>query len=362
MRKTALTEFHREQGARLVDFAGWEMPLVYTGIIEEHTYTRSHVSAFDVSHMGRLEFRGKDAEAFLQQLCTRKLTEMPVGLSRYSHVCREDGGILDDVIVSRFEDHFGMVCNASNREKLLAWFEKHLAGRDVEIRDLTFDTAMVAIQGPEALDLMKAILPIDLSGLKRYRFMSGEFLGQPFTVYRSGYTGEDGGEIVLPAGMAAMAAAVLLTKSAEVGKAVKLAGLGARDTLRLEAGMPLYGHELTEEWDSISAGQKWCVDLTKDFIGKPVLERVAAEGPQRTMCGFALEGKRAARQGTTILSQDGTETVGQVTSGAFAPTVDKVIAMGLVRSDLAEPGTTVTMDLRGKHAPATVVSLPFYKR
>lgn len=359
MLKTSLNEFHKQYNGKMVEFAGWEMPVMYGSIVDEHNYCRNHVAAFDVSHMGRLRFRGHDAEAFLQKICTRNVGNMAAGVSRYGHVCRPDGGILDDVIVSRFPDHFGMVCNASNRTKLLHWFQEHLHG-DVAIHDETFDTAMIAIQGPQAIELMSTLLKTDLRSMKRYHFVSGEMQGASFTFYRSGYTGEDGGELVLPAGLAPIASALFLMKSAELGMPVRLAGLGARDSLRLEAGMPLYGHELTEEWDSLTAGQKWCVDLSKPFIGRDAMVKLEAAGLKRVMAGFEVEGRRAARQGTRIL-KDG-EEVGVVTSGALTPTLGRVIAMGLIDARLAVVGTSVDMDLKGTNAPATIVPLPFYKR
>ena len=360
MQRTSLYEFHLQNNGRMVEFAGWEMPVMYGSIVEEHNWCRNHAAAFDVSHMGRLEFRGGGAEAFLQRICTRNLGQMPAGLSRYGHVCRDDGGILDDVIVSRFDGHFGMVCNASNREKLLGWFEQQRRGFDVEITDITADTAMIAIQGPEALDLLGPLLKIDLKAMKRYHFVQSAWQGANFTVYRSGYSGEDGAEIVMPAGLAPMAAAFFLLKSAETGKPVKLAGLGARDSLRLEAGMPLYGHELTEEWDSLTAGQKWCVDLSKDFIGRDAMQRLENAGLPRVMAGFEVEGRRAARQGTRILHNS--REVGFVTSGALTPTIGKVIAMGFIEKSLATIGTMLEMDIRGDMAKSQVVPIPFYKR
>lgn len=360
MQQTPLNAFHREQKARLVDFAGWEMPVVYTGIIEEHNYTRQHASVFDVSHMGRVEFRGPDAERLLERLNTRNIGKAKPGMCRYSHMCREDGGVLDDVIVSCFEDHFLVVCNASNREKLLGWWDRQRAGFDVDITDRTLETAMVAIQGPEAMETMDALLPISLGDLKRYRFVTGNVMGADYFVARSGYTGEDGVEIILPASVAPVAMDMLINQSAGRGQPIKPAGLGARDTLRLEAAMPLYGHELSEDWDSITAGQGWAVDLTKDFIGRPVLKKVHDEGPQRKIAGFELDGKRIARQGATIL-HDG-EPVGEVTSGTQSPTLGKNIAMGLLRSALCAPGTQVEIDIRGHRSGATVIPLPFYKR
>lgn len=359
MLQTPLNEFHRDCRARLVAFAGWEMPVMYTSIIEEHNYTRQHCTLFDVSHMGRVEFRGPDAAALLERLNTRNIGGSQPGMCRYSHMCRDDGGILDDVIVSRYEDHFLVVCNASNREKLLGWWDQQRRGFDVEIQDRTRDTAMVALQGPEAIDTLGRILPIPLGDLKRYRFKAGNVMGAEYFAARSGYTGEDGIEIILPAHVALMAVRMLIERAEELGRPIKPAGLGARDTLRLEAGMPLYGHELTEEWDSITAGQEWAVDLTKDFIGGNVLKRVKAEGPQRKVSGFELDGKRIARQGAPILL-DGQE-VGVVTSGTQSPTLGKNIAMGLLKAELCVPGTHVTIDIRGNKSDAAVVPLPFYK-
>lgn len=360
MLQTPLNDLHRELGARLVDFAGWEMPLMYTSIVEEHSFTRAHGTFFDVSHMGRVEFRGPDAERLLDHLNTRNIASAKPGMCRYSHICREDGGVLDDVIVSKAEDHFLMVCNASNREKLLGWFDQQRSGFDVEIVDRTLETAMIAVQGPEVFDTLKRLLPIPLDDLKRYRFKAGSMMGANYFVARSGYTGEDGLEIILPATMASMALQMLLSRSEELGQPIKPAGLGARDTLRLEAGMPLYGHELSEDWDSITAGQKWAVDLSKDFVGVDVLRKIDAEGPVRCVVGLEIEGKRIARHGAGIVLAG--ESVGQVTSGTQSPTLGKNIAMGLVKRSLSEVGTKLQVDIRGKAADAVVVELPFYKR
>ena len=360
MLKTPLNDFHRQHGARLVDFAGWEMPVIYTSIIEEHVYTREHCTMFDVSHMGRVEFWGPGAEAFLQRLVTRNVEKLAVGQCGYSHICKEDGGMLDDVIVSRCEDHFLVVCNASNREKLLGWFDRQRSGFDVEIKDLTLETAMVAIQGPEALETIDKLLPISLDGLKNYHFRTGSIAGLDCFIARSGYTGENGVEIIVPANIAPTAVDMLMTRAAEIDRPIRPAGLGARDTLRLEAAMPLYGHELTEDWDSITAGQAWCVDLAKDFIGQPVLKRVAEEGPKRQIVGFEVSGKRIARQGSQILKGD--KDVGFVTSGSQPPSVGKNIALAMLDAAQCEPGTELEIDIRGTKTPATVVPLPFYKR
>jgi aminomethyltransferase len=360
MLRTPLFDFHREQGARLVDFAGWEMPVMYTSIVEEHNCTREHCTVFDVSHMGRVEFRGPDAEKLLERLNTRNIGSAKPGMCRYSHMCRDDGGILDDVIVSRLEDHFLVVCNASNREKLLGWWARQRRGFEVEITDRTLETAMVAIQGPETLETLGQTLPVDLGEIKRYRCKAGTMMGAPYFIARSGYTGEDGFEIVLPAHLGATALKMLLQQAKGLGRPIRPAGLGSRDTLRLEAGMPLYGHELSEDWDSITAGQAWAVDLTKEFIGGEALRKIQAAGPARVIAGFEVDGKRIARPGTPLIADS--EPVGEVTSGTQSATLGKNIAMGLIRANLAAPGTTVEVDIRGHRSAAKVVPLPFYKR
>lgn len=360
MLATPLIEFHRSAGARLVEFAGWEMPVVYTSILDEHRATREHATFFDVSHMGRVEFRGSGAEALLERTCTRRIGDMKVGQSRYSHACREDGGVLDDIIVSKFETHFVVVCNASNRDKLLGWWEAQRRGFDVQITDRTLETAMVAIQGPEAIETMDRLLPFPVSDLKRYHFKTGVVAGAEYTVARSGYTGEDGVEIILAAKFARMGVQMLVSSSEEIGRPIRPAGLGARDTLRLEAAMPLYGHELSEEWDSITAGQGWCVDLTKDFIGRAALQRIHEAGPQRRIVGFVADGRRIARQGAGVICRG--ENVGVVTSGTQSPTLEKVIGLALVSASAAAVGTSLEIDLRGARLTATVVPTPFYKR
>lgn len=360
MNHTALIGFHRSQNAKLVDFAGWEMPVLYTGIQEEHVYTRDHCSMFDVSHMGRLDVRGERAEAFLQKVCTRNVGEMKIGQSRYSHLCNEAGGILDDIIVSRFEDHHLIVCNASNTPKVTNWLGRLAPAFEVKIENRTAETAMIAIQGPDTMHILGQLLPFKVDDLKRYHFKAGEIMGAAYAVFRSGYTGEDGVEVIMPASLAVTAVNMLVGKSEEIGWPIKPAGLGARDTLRMEAGMPLYGHELTEQFDSISAGLAWAVDLSKEFIGQAALKRVSEEGPRRKLAGFDLDGRRIARQGAAIFSEG--REVGVVTSGTQSPTFDKVIAMGYLDAALCEPGRKVEIDIRGSRATATVVALPFYKR
>jgi len=357
---TPFHDYHVKAGAKMVDFAGWDMPLLYRGIIDEHNHTRNAVSLFDVSHMGRLVFKGRDAEAFLQKICTRNLAKAAVGQSMYSLVCNPQGFTLDDVIVSRFDSHWFMVCNAGNRAKLLPWFESQRGDLKFTIDDQTTSTSMVALQGPKALELLDSLLPDPVSDIKRYHFQTMRMMMiVTFQVFRSGYTGEDGCEIVCGNTAAAMAMNYLLKSDGEHAL-LKPAGLGARDTLRLEAGMPLYGHELTEQTDPLSAGLGWAVDLTKDFIGVEPLCKLKEIGTRQKLVGLFIEGPRAARQGMTVLHND--KPVGIVTSGAMSPTLKRCIAMAYVDSAHAAIGTKLVIDLRGTSTPATITPLPFYKR
>jgi aminomethyltransferase len=361
LKRTPFYDFHVGAGAKMVDFAGWEMPLLYRGVVDEHQQTRNSGSLFDVSHMGRLAFTGKEAVTFLNKVLTRNVSDQRVGQSRYSLVCNERGGVLDDIIVSRDAKSWIIVCNASNREKLVQHFneQRKISGLDFDMADNTESTAMVAIQGPKVIDRMADILPVELKSMKRYSFETSSFMLIKFSVFRSGYTGEDGVELIIPAKMAGMAIK-LVGKGDHEGATIRPAGLAARDTLRLEAGMPLYGHELGETMDPLAAGLGFAVDLTKDFIGAGPLRDVATAGPKRKLVGLELEGKRIARQGTEI--KDGEKTVGEVTSGTLSPTLGKSIAMAYVDANFAGEGTQLSADLKGTLNPAKVVKLPFYKR
>ena len=363
LKRTPFHDFHVAAGARLVDFVGWEMPICYKSIVGEHEQTRRSGSLFDVSHMGRIQFTGRDAARFLDRVLTRNVSTQKLGQSRYSLVCNPAGGVMDDVIVSKDVRHWTMVCNGSNRQKIVDHIHKvrHDESLDFDIADDTEHTAMVAIQGPRVIDKIADVLPVDIRGLKRYHFVSEELMMTPLTVYRSGYTGEDGVEVVIPARAASLAVKLLTGSLEKESATIKPAGLGARDTLRLEAGMPLYGHELTEETDPVSAGLGWAVDLTKDFIGADKLKAIAAEGPKRKLVGLELEGRRIARQGTPVVDETG-KPIGEVTSGTFGPTVQKSIAMAYVEAAHAAVGTPIAVDMKGERNPAKVVPLPFYKR
>ncbi len=360
LQRTPLYDTHVAFGAKMVPFAGWEMPIQFAGITDEHNHTRTSCSVFDVSHMGRLKLTGGGCEAFLDRLCTRKLAGAEVGRSYYSHICREDGGILDDVIVSRFEEHWGIVCNGSNRDKIVEWIEKQRAGSDVLLTDQTTATAMIACQGPKTMEIAEQLGGGDISSMKRYRFAVRKIGPIAITIDRCGYTGEDGVEVVVPAGLVGMLVPKLLGTKKTPHPIVRPAGLGSRDTLRIEASMPLYGHELSEDWDSLTAGQSWCVDLSKEFIGSGAMRQVKEQDVPRRLVGLELEGRRIARQHASIF-RDG-EAIGEVTSGTLSPTLGKSIAMGFVPAEASGVGLTLEVTVGSKRAGATVVKLPFYKR
>jgi len=358
--RTPLYDTHVQMGGRMVDFAGWEMPVQFVGVNDEHRHTRTSCSVFDVSHMGRLTLVGADTHALLERLCTRNLADPEVGRCYYTHICREDGGILDDVIVSCFEHHWGIVCNASNREKIVAWIKKHAENCDVTLRDDTMTTCMVACQGPKTLELAKDFTTDDLTTLKRYHFRVRQIGPMQIVIYRTGYTGENGLEIVVPAALANVLVPKLFGTPESPHPVIRPAGLAARDTLRLEAGMPLYGHELTEEWDSLTAGQAWCVHLAKDFIGAETLRALADKGLSRRLVGIELEGRRIARQHFKVYASG--KEVGEITSGTLSPTLGKSIAMALVSSEHSDEGAELEVVIGSKRVTARVVRLPFYKR
>jgi aminomethyltransferase len=355
-------------GARLVEFAGWEMPIQYTNITEEHQAVRGSAGLFDISHMGRLLFEGPDAGALIQHLYTNDAATMKVGQIRYGLVCNARGGIRDDVLVYRFPEYWLMVVNASNREKIVSWIEEHRGGRNVHVKDATFQLGMVAVQGPRAIEIVVAgaaasvpFQPQGVGGLKYYFGLSTALSEGPIVVSRTGYTGEDGIEIIVPAARLEGVCTALADAAERQGVTLRPCGLGARDTLRLEAAMPLYGHELGEEIDPLQAGLGWAVKLDKgDFIGRDALVRLRAEAGRRQRIGLEVEGKRIAREGAAVMYQG--RAAGRVTSGTFTPTLARAIAMAYVDPELAAPGATCEVDVRGKTAPARVVPLPFYRR
>jgi aminomethyltransferase len=353
--RTPLYDWHAAHGARLVDFAGWDMPVQYTTITEEHTAVRTEAGLFDISHMGRLSFGGPDALALLETVTTNSVATMKEGQVRYSLLCNEEGGIRDDVLVYRWPYGYAMVVNASNRPKILAWLAEHKGNRSVEIADQTTQTAMVAVQGPRALPLCRGLTDVDADSLGYYHATPTRFRGRPCVVSRTGYSGEDGLEIMLGAGQAVELWDELVRRGA------RPCGLGARDTLRLEAGMPLYGHELDENIDPFQAGLGWAVKMEKgEFIGREAIARRRQDQARRMRVGLELTGKRIAREGAAVMVH--AREVGRVASGTFAPTLQKAIAMAYVEPACARAGAECAVDVRGNAEPARVVPLPFYRR
>lgn len=374
---TPFHQFHMDRGAKLIDFTGWDMPLHYGSIIEEHKQVRRSGGFFDVSHMGRFRISGRDARAFLDLVCTRQIWGMSDGQVRYSLICNEQGGVKDDVLIYRYsETSYTMVCNASNRLKLLEHFEGIRGiGEDMvfKLTDETESTAMIALQGPKILELLSPFSR-EISTLKRYRFIEKNLILAKVMIARTGYTGEDGVEVILPAKIAAKAVQ-LMQRMVDIDSSdsvIKPAGLGARDSLRLEAGMTLYGHEITEELDPVSAGLDFAIKLDKGedpeksppevgrFIGQDALQKIASEGPKRRLIGLILEGRRSARQGMKALATDGGSEIGLITSGCFSPTLNQCIAMAYLDDAQCSPGTSVVIDLGRTQVKAKVTSLPFY--
>lgn len=362
MLKTALTDWHAENGGKMVDFAGWSMPVQYRSIVDEHQAVRTAAGLFDVSHMGRLRFENPEAEALLEGLATRKVAGMGTGRIRYSLMTNETGGILDDVLIYKLaeldgSEKFWMVVNASNREKIVSWLKKHDPENQAGMEDRTTATAMIAVQGPKAINLVDGLLDISVGDLKYYTGQFVSYQGYPLLVSRTGYTGEDGVELVPPSDKAVELWRTILDLGK--GDGVMPAGLGARDTLRLEAAMPLYGHELSEEINPAQADVGFAINLKdRQFVGHDAIVSAAADLPRRV--GLQLEGRRPAREHAPIKS--GEQVIGEVTSGTFSPTLQQPIAMGYVDPAYAVVGTQVDVDIRGKIHLAQVVELPFYSR
>ncbi|MCS7046030.1 MAG: glycine cleavage system aminomethyltransferase GcvT, partial [Gemmataceae bacterium] len=335
--------------------AGWDMPVQYTSIIDEHVAVRTAAGLFDVSHMGRLSFAGREISALIQRVFTNDPAGMAVGQARYGFLCNEDGGVRDDVIVYRWDDTWTIVVNAGNRLKIVEWLNDSKGTLHAQTLDQTRDTCMFAVQGPKAVALCAGLFEADVSSLRPFRAAATRYHGQNCAVSRTGYTGEDGLEIMINAKRGVQLWDELIQRGA------KPCGLGARDTLRLEAALPLYGHELTEDIDPFQAGLGWAVKLDKgDFRGREALLRRKDDPTRRRRVGLELAGKRIARDGAAV--KLGGEVCGVVTSGTFAPTLQKPIAMAYLDPAALAPGTNCFVDIRGKDEPATVVALPFYQR
>ncbi|MER7689408.1 glycine cleavage system aminomethyltransferase GcvT [Streptomyces sp. NPDC097610] len=364
-RLTALDALHRSLGATMTDFAGWDMPLRYGSERDEHLAVRTRAGLFDLSHMGEITVTGPQAAALLNHALVGNIASVGVGRARYTMICREDGGILDDLIVYRLaENEYMVVANASNAQVVLDALTERAAGFDALVRDDRDAYALIAVQGPESPGILKSLTDADLDGLKYYAGLPGTVAGVPALIARTGYTGEDGFELFVAPSDAEKLWQALTDAGTPVG--LVPCGLSCRDTLRLEAGMPLYGHELTTSLTPFDAGLGRVVKFEKegDFVGRAALQEAASraeENPPRVLVGLVAEGRRVPRAGYPVVA-DG-KVIGEVTSGAPSPTLGKPIAMAYVDAAHAAPGTAgIGVDIRGSHEPYEVVALPFYKR
>jgi aminomethyltransferase len=353
LRRTPLYERHAELGARLVPFAGWEMPVSYEGILEEHAAVRTHAGMFDVSHMGEVEVEGPGALEFLQLVLSNDVAAIEAGGAQYSCLCNESGGVIDDLFAYRLGgDRYLIVTNSANHDEDLAWLGRWSRGYDVTVRDVADRYAMLAVQGPHARAIVTGTLGIVLP--PRMRVGVVRVGNRPALACGTGYTGEDGVELLIDPEVAPAIWAELLDAG------VVPCGLGARDTLRLEVCFHLHGNDLSPERNPIEAGLGWCCAERTGFLGSAEIARARAEGPAEKLAPFRIEGAGIPRQGNPVLAAG--EQVGEVTSGSFSPSLEIGIGMAYLRPDLAEPGTEVEIDVRGKRRPARIASKPLYKR
>ena len=365
---TPLVGWHESHGGRMVDFAGWRMPVQYASIVDEHQATRRAAGMFDVSHMGRLAIEGPGSAGWLESLLTRRVSDIAVGRCRYTLVT-DESRILDDALVVREADapdgtpRLSMVVNASNRARVVDWLKSRLPAAGVSLVDRTFDTAMIAVQGPLAVEIVGGLCPtadrVRINALKNYQATSASVAGTPAAVSRTGYTGEDGLEVIVAA--AAAAAVWEAIHAAGSPRGLMACGLGARDTLRLEAGMPLYGHELQEDSDPFALGLGLAINLEgRTFPGSGRFAAFRDRPSGRVRVGLAIDSKRSAREGHPVVQGD--RQVGLVTSGSFSPTLERSVAMAMVDRDVAAAGTGLDVLVRDSRQAATVTPLPFYRR
>lgn len=353
-KRTPLYDLHRRLGGRIVDFGGWELPVQYSSIVDEHRTVRAAAGVFDVSHLGRIELRGPGALDTLQRLGTNDASVLEVGQAQYALMLNERGGIVDDIFIYRRPESYLVVVNAATTEKDLAWMRPHL--RDAEMVDVTPETATVSLQGPWAVKLLGPLVDVDLAGLKRNGHAEGHLEGEPMLIARTGYAGERGIELFPRADRAEALFERLLGLDG-----VKPCGLGARDTLRLEAGNRLYGQDMDEDTNPFEAGLEWTVDFEKgDFVGRAALLEVRAQGPTRRLVGFETLDRAVPRHGAAVYV-DGRPS-GIVTSGSFAPSLERNVGFAFVPPAAAAIGSAIGVEIRGRPAEARVVETPFFRR
>ena len=360
LKQTAFFDIHREAGAKIVEFAGYEMPVQYDGIIAEHKRVREAVGMFDVSHMGEIEVWGRDALPFVQKVTTNDASLLTEGRVQYSAMCYDNGGIVDDLLVYHMGDHYMLVVNASNITKDFAWMQQHVSG-DVKLKNRSDDISLLAVQGPKSLATLQKLTQADLSSIQYYHFIRNQLAGFDMVISRTGYTGELGFELYFPSD--ATVAERVWQAVMEAGEEFMIgpAGLGARDTLRLEMGFCLYGHDIDQTTNPLEAGLGWITKLGKgEFNGSAAIRATKAEGLKRKLVGFTVKDKVFPRQGYTLQSNGA--TIGTVTSGTFSTMLEQAIGMGYVGSAHATTGSEFDVLIRGKEQRATVVPFPFIKK
>ena len=364
LKQTPLNRVHRELGGKMVDFGGWDMPVQYpAGTIEEHLRTRNHSGLFDVSHMGEIDVKGSDAIAFVNRITSNDVTKLIDGQAQYSALTTPDGTVIDDLLVYRFAaDHLFLVVNAGTTEKDWEWIRSHHAGESVELKNVSTEYCQIALQGPDALSILQQLTHVPLNDIKYYHFTTGTVDGVESIISRTGYTGEDGFEVYA----AAEKGEQLWNKMLEVGKVgtetgVLPCGLAARNTLRLEAGMSLYGHEIDETTTLLEANLGWICKLDKgEFIGREKLAQQKEAGLKRRLVGFEITERGIARDDQEVVIGD--QRVGKVTSGSPAPYLKKNIGFAYVPAEFAAVGGEIKIDVRGRLVGAQIVKTPFYKR
>lgn len=357
-KKTALYEAHKNLGAKIVEFAGYLMPVQYKSIIEEHKRVRNSVGIFDVSHMGEFIIKGEKATEYLQKLTLNDITKLVVNKAQYTAMCYDDGGMVDDCIIYRFQNHYMLIVNAANRYKDFQWMKEHVLP-EVELNDISDDFSLLAVQGRNAEATLQKLTDIDLSEIKYYWFREGILAGVNAVISRTGYTGEDGFEV----GFDAVQSTKVWNAILEAGKEFEIepVGLGARDTLRLEMKYCLYGNDIDATTNPIEAGLGWITKLDKgDFIGREAIVKAKEQGVSRKLVGFELKERAFPRHGYKIMNDD--KEIGHVTSGTFSPSLDKGIGIGYINVPFNEVGTQITISIRGREIPAQVVKTPFYQR
>lgn len=360
---TPLFEYYKANGVKLIDFGGWEMPIQFSGILAEHEAVRERAGLFDCSHMGEIEIAGSEAEGYLNGLLTNDVSAMDIGQAQYNIICYPDGGAVDDIILFKMDEaRYLLVCNASNTDKVFAWMQGNNRSAAL-LNNISDSIGLLALQGPAAAKILRELTDADLDAIGNYHFIADQQVaGIPHVlISRTGYTGEDGFELYLAADRTESLWKKLLTAGETYG--LLPCGLGSRDTLRLEAGMPLYGHELSEQINPLAAGLGFAVKTKKthDFIGKTALAAIRESGPAEKIVGFEATERGIPREGYKVFAAEGAE-IGIVTSGTQSPTLKKSIGMALLKAEAAAIGTEIEIEIRNKRIKATIIPKPFYKK